>query len=119
MIIIQLYYTRGSLIPFCLRLESDDQQALDLLSPPKAIIVRLKRRIQYHFNPEHLSLHDTVDYSDRAVLWPSAECSGDPSKRLRFVNGELHIKPDTKPSSAVGDFRIQVRVMLNRSSARC
>lgn len=109
----QLSYTRGSLIPFCLQLESNDQQALDLLSPPKSIVVRLKRVIQYHFDAHHTSgsghLTESIEYSDRAVLWPSLEGSEDPSKRLRFVNGELHIKPDTKPSSAVGDFRIQVR----------
>jgi hypothetical protein len=113
MLILQLSYTRGSLIPFCLQLESNDQQALDLLSPPKSIVVRLKRLIQYHFDPRHTPgsghLTESVDYSDRAVLWPSLEGSEDPSKRLRFVNGELHITPDAKPSSAVGDFRIQVR----------
>ena len=108
--VLQLSYTRGSLIPFCLQLESDDQQALDLLSPPKSIIVRLKRLIQYHFDPGHTQ-GSSINYSDRAVLWPSSEGSEDPLKRLRFVNGELHIKPDTRPSSAVGDFRIQVRFL--------
>jgi len=115
MLILQLSYTRGSLIPFCLQLESNDQQALDLLSPPKSIVVRLKRLIQYHFDPDHTPgsgyLKDSIDHYDRAVLWPSLEGSEDPSKRSRFVNGELHIKPDTKPSSAMGDFRIQVRLL--------
>jgi hypothetical protein len=96
-----------------LQLESNDQQALDLLSLPKSIVVRLKRLIQYHFDPDHTPganyLTESRGFSDRAVLWPSSEGSEDPSKRLRFVNGELHIKPDTKPSSAIGDFRIQVR----------
>ncbi|KAF8968090.1 hypothetical protein BDZ97DRAFT_1916317 [Flammula alnicola] len=111
-----LSYTRGSLIPFCLRLESHDEQALDLLSAPKAIVVRLRRRIKYHFDSERTPgahhLRDTVDHSDRAVLWPSTEGSEDSSKQLRFLNGELHLTPDTKPSSAMANFRIEYFFIL-------
>ncbi|KDR78970.1 hypothetical protein GALMADRAFT_154856 [Galerina marginata CBS 339.88] len=111
-----LCYTRGSLIPLFLRLESDDQQSLDLLSAPKAISVALKRRIRYHFNPSKAlgmyHLRDTIDYSQPAVWWPSTEGSEEPLGRFRFLNGELHLQPDMKPTSAMGDFRMEYNVVF-------
>ncbi|KAH9481702.1 hypothetical protein JR316_0006229 [Psilocybe cubensis] len=110
-----LSYTRGSVIPLCLRLESMDEQVLDLLSSPKAIVARLERRIRYFSNAENnlesWAGKDGVDISQPAVWWPSAEESHR-SGQLRFVNGELHLRADFKPTSAVAQFRIQYSVVL-------
>ncbi|KDR78971.1 hypothetical protein GALMADRAFT_244680 [Galerina marginata CBS 339.88] len=112
-----LSYTRGSLIPFCLRLESDDEQALDLISTPKAVVLRLRRRIKYHWNAEKsfesLAWKDAVDHSQLAVWWPSIEGSqANGPKHVRFLNGELHLRPDIKPTSAMAHFRLMYSVVL-------
>ncbi|KDR78940.1 hypothetical protein GALMADRAFT_137911 [Galerina marginata CBS 339.88] len=113
-----LSYTRGSLIPFCLRLESGDEQALDMLSTPKAIILRLNRRVSYVWNMEGKSFKasaskDTIDQSQLAVWWQSTEGSEAPGRtRIRFVNGELHLRPDVKPSCAMAHFRIEYSLVL-------
>ncbi|KAF8968091.1 hypothetical protein BDZ97DRAFT_1916318 [Flammula alnicola] len=111
-----LSYTRGTVIPLCLRLEGDDQQGLDLLSSPKAIVLRLRRRIKYHYNAEKklesFAWKDAIDHSQLAVWWPSAEGSEDRFGRVRYVNGELHLRSDIKPTSAVASFRIEYSVVL-------
>lgn len=88
-----------------------DEQALDLLSLPKAIVARLERRIRYFSNGEKtlesFVWKDGIDLSQPAVWWPSTEDSQN-SGRLRFVNGELHLKADFKPTSAMAQFRIEV-----------
>ncbi|KAF9475101.1 hypothetical protein BDN70DRAFT_996645 [Pholiota conissans] len=111
-----LSYTRGSVIPMCLRLASDDRQAVDLVSSIKSIVVRLRRRIKYHHNSEKtlesLAWRDAIDHSQLAVWWPSAEGSEDTYGHIRFVSGELHLRPDIKPTSAMGPFRIEYSVVL-------
>ncbi|KAF9563246.1 hypothetical protein CPC08DRAFT_686837 [Agrocybe pediades] len=109
-----LTYTRGSLIPFCLRLDGHDEQALDLLSSPKAIVLRLRRRIKAHWNPEKtfesMAWRDAIDHSQLAVWWPSRET---PEMRgVRYVNGELHLKVDANPTSAMAHFRIEYSAVL-------
>ena len=98
------------MIPISLRLDGDDQQALDLLSSPKAIVVRLRRRIKYHHNSEKmlesLAWRDSIDHSQLAVWWPSAEQSE--QRNVRYVNGELHLRADIKPTSAMASFRVEV-----------
>lgn len=102
------------MIPLCLRLEGDDAQALDLLSNPKAAVVRLRRRIKYHYNAEKtmesFAWKDAIDHSQLAVWWPSTEGAEDRHGRLRYVNGELHLRSDIKPTSAMASFRIEVRI---------
>ena len=103
------------MIPLSISLESADQQCLDLLVTSKAIIIRLKRRVRYHYDSQHTvgahHLRDSFEYSDPAILWPSSEGLEHPSRRTRFMNGELHLKSDMKPSSAMADFRIEVRAL--------
>ena len=95
------------MIPIFLRLDGDDQQALDLLSSPKAIVARLRRRIKYHHKAvESLAWRDSVDHSQLAVWWPSAEQSE--QRGVRCVSGELHLRADIKPTSAMASFRIEV-----------
>ena len=95
------------MIPISLRLDGEDQQALDLLSSPKAIVARLRRRIKYsHISPETLAWRNYTSHSQVAVWWPSAEQSE--QRDVRYVNGELHLQADIKPTSAMGSFRIEV-----------
>ena len=94
-----------------MELKSQDLHAVDLLSSPKAIVARLRRRIKYHYagsqTIDSYAWKDSIDHSQLAVWWPSAE--GSESGRT-FVNGELHLRPDVKPTSLMAHFRIEVRV---------
>ncbi|KAH9476041.1 hypothetical protein JR316_0011610 [Psilocybe cubensis] len=107
-----LSYTRGSVVPLFMTLESDNQQALDLLSSPNAPNVRVRRRTKYHSEPkkkiESKAWRDEVDHSQRAVWWPTTESSD----RIRMIAGELHLKPNMAPTLAMGDFRINYSVVF-------
>ncbi|KDR76940.1 hypothetical protein GALMADRAFT_420148 [Galerina marginata CBS 339.88] len=112
-----LSYTRGSVIPLFLALESDDKQVLDLLSSPQEISVRVRRRTRYNAEPhkafESKVWRDEVDHSQRAV-WSHATdyAGGEPPDRLRMLNGELHLKPEMAPTSAMGNYSVSVRQFL-------
>lgn len=117
---LQLSYTRGAILPICLSLESADEQTLDLLSSPKAIVLRLRRRIRCRMNAEKtmesLAWKDAIDDSQLAVCWPSTEGpdrddSRSSPRHRRFVNGELHLRADIKPTSSMAHFRVEVRLL--------
>ncbi|KAF8908137.1 hypothetical protein CPB84DRAFT_1822211 [Gymnopilus junonius] len=112
-----LSYTRGSIIPLCMTLESDDKHALDLLSAPKSIAVRVRRRIRYAPTPQKLfeasNWRDEVDHSQRAVWWPATNSAGEVSQeRFRILNGELHLKPIMTPTSTMGMYKLEYSVVL-------
>ncbi|TFK40192.1 hypothetical protein BDQ12DRAFT_680492 [Crucibulum laeve] len=111
-----LSYTRGSVIPLVLRLETKDLQALDLLAVPKVIAVRLRRTVKYNVNGERtvdtFGWKDEVEHSQLAVWWPSLEAAEDSSLCTRTVNGELHLKIDMKPTSAMAHFRVEYTLVL-------
>lgn len=110
----KLSYTRGTVVPLFLRLESEDEQGLELLAFPKAIMARVRRRIRDHVHPgnhfEHSGWRDSLDHSQRAVWWPS-DPKGD-SGRLRSLQGEIHLKPGMLPTTALGAFRIEVWIPI-------
>lgn len=110
------------MIPITLRLESEDRHALDLLSSPKSIVARLRRRIKFHHNSEKtlesLAWRDAIDHSQLAVWWPSTEGAQSRSDSVRHVNGELHLRSDMKPTSAMGSFRIEVSLSVQMIFAR-
>ncbi|KDR70206.1 hypothetical protein GALMADRAFT_214649 [Galerina marginata CBS 339.88] len=54
-----------------------------------------------------------IDHSQRAVWWHATDYSGqEPPDRLRVLNGELHLKPDMTPTSAIVTFRLNYSVIL-------
>ncbi|KAF9478874.1 hypothetical protein BDN70DRAFT_933059 [Pholiota conissans] len=113
-----LSYTRGSVIPLYLHLESDDQEALDLLSSPKGIAVHLRRHVNFGIlekkaNAKVISYQSTVEDSLPAVWWPSIEENNPPaSDRRRYVNGELHLKVGLKPSSDMPLLHVEYFVVV-------
>ncbi|KAF9466645.1 hypothetical protein BDZ94DRAFT_187800 [Collybia nuda] len=113
---LPLCYTRGSAIPCFMTIETIDWQALDLLSSPRAIVMRLRRRIRASAETgktvDSYGWKDAVDDSQLAAWWPSTEGAPDGSKPRREINGELHLPIDTKPTSAMAHFRIEYSVVL-------
>lgn len=106
----QLCYTRGTVIPCVMIIETSDQQALDLLSSPRAVVVRLQRRIIYstelasHHTNKDPVLQTTDDYPASAVWWPSFDGGG-----YRRLDGEIQLSRYLKPSFAVSHFSLSVR----------
>ncbi|KAJ8494403.1 hypothetical protein ONZ45_g13241 [Pleurotus djamor] len=121
-----LCYTRGTAIPCCMELCSSDIQALDLLSSPNAIVVRLRRRVAYR-DPNlslaskmevGISTSDSITDSESAVWWPSVEGAaviGDSPRRL--LSGEVHLQKNLKPTTAIGNFCIEYSIALFPSDA--
>ncbi|KAF8896104.1 hypothetical protein BD779DRAFT_1667956 [Infundibulicybe gibba] len=112
-----LCYTKGSLIPMTLVLdETDDEQALDLLSSPKAIVVRLRRCVRCHADEtksvDTKTWKDEYEDSQLASWWPSPTGVSDSDRPQRELNGELHLKGDLKPTSSMAHFRIEYSVVL-------
>ncbi|KJA20578.1 hypothetical protein HYPSUDRAFT_216949 [Hypholoma sublateritium FD-334 SS-4] len=114
-----LAYKAGSFIPLYIRIESDNEQALDLLANPKSIHVRVRRQIIDHTQKHNLAdngtFRESLDYSQRAVWWASTE--EHPTLNSRFFNGELHLKPGMKPNTELGHFKLSYSVMLYDFSA--
>ena len=94
-------------------IKTPDSQALDLLSSPPAVIVRLQRRVTYDSDEAaHRTdaagkrWHAAVDYPGTAVFWPGAMCDEDNCRRL---DGEIKLSKHLKPSSAMMHFSVTVR----------
>ncbi|KAJ3564407.1 hypothetical protein NP233_g8318 [Leucocoprinus birnbaumii] len=102
-----LTYTRGSVIPCWLRLRSRDAEALESLANPKAIVARLQRCVKATADEikamENPGWRDQKELSELGIWWSSIE-----SPNTREMSGELHLNIDLKPSSAMGEFRIEV-----------
>ena len=107
----KLSYTRGTVVPLYLRLESGDEQTLKILASPQAITARVRRRIRDYVDPsnqtESFGWRDSLHHSQRAVWWPSTDGN---SGRHRSLQGEIHLKPGMSPTSALGAFKIEVWV---------
>lgn len=104
-----------------MRMQSSDQQALDLLATHKAIVVRLQRKIRHYLpmgdlkNPENYHTSTGKDIRDlvEAVWWPASsherEASNtDPRAHMVCLNGELHLKGDLVPSTTFPSFTVEV-----------
>jgi hypothetical protein len=92
-------------------IESSDEQALDLLSSPRAAVVRLQRRVTYSTEAETPRTHiagkeyrAAVDYPGTAVFWPGPACNG----KGRRLDGEIQLSKHLKPSSKLMHFSITV-----------
>ncbi|KAJ8494406.1 hypothetical protein ONZ45_g13242 [Pleurotus djamor] len=108
-----LCFTRGSVIPLSLSMDSMDVQALDLLAQSKSIVVCLRRRVKYYNTPSPLnrpevSWKETVEDVGRAVWWPSLNGRGDDF--IRYLDGEIKLAKDLKPSCSIAHFSVSYSV---------
>ncbi|KAF8127744.1 hypothetical protein K438DRAFT_926033 [Mycena galopus ATCC 62051] len=103
-----LSYTRSASIPCALTIETNDRQALDLLSAPSASIVYLERA----FYEGTEVFRNTVEPCGQAVLWPSTEGAPEESTHRRHLIGEIHLKANLQPSSAVFGFQVEYAVVV-------
>nr|GAT55849.1 predicted protein [Mycena chlorophos] len=106
-----LCYTRSASIPCALTLESNDSQALDLVSVPSALIVCLERTTR----EGEEGYRTTIEPCGQGVFWPSPMSRNTPdapASKLRELMGEIHLKADLQPSSAVLGFAIEYAVVV-------
>ncbi|KAJ7267630.1 hypothetical protein B0H12DRAFT_1098057 [Mycena haematopus] len=103
-----LSYTRSASIPCALTIETKDLQALDLLSLPSASMVYLERA----FYEKTDVFRNTVEPCGQAVFWPSTEGAPEDSSSRRHLMGEIHLRSNLQPSSAVCGFRVEYAVVV-------
>ncbi|RPD60671.1 hypothetical protein L226DRAFT_473994 [Lentinus tigrinus ALCF2SS1-7] len=112
-----LCYTRGSVIPCLLTVETTDPQALDLLSAPRSPLVRLLRQIatgegtlrttggkrlpRLEFEREVQELATAVWQPDRSR-----------QQYRRVLHGEIHLSAGLKPTCRLGTFELTYAVAV-------
>ncbi|TRM65083.1 hypothetical protein BD626DRAFT_399770 [Schizophyllum amplum] len=111
-----LSYARGTVIPCHMTVQCFDEQALELLSKPKDLVVHLRRQITYVLSelsgsptrpPPRPLIHDIA----KAIWWPSS--SGKHRHEYeRRLDGEIHLGHELQPSSDFPHFRVKYGVVV-------
>ncbi|KAJ7114642.1 hypothetical protein C8R43DRAFT_125800 [Mycena crocata] len=122
-----LCYTRGSVLPCWLVLESGDADALALFSDPSALDLRLQRRVRFRATALVTAMQSTNNHSNSAttqtvvdvataVWWPQP--AEDATPYTRTLEGEIRLPVDLAPSAEMGvaQFSIDYTVDLFPSS---
>jgi len=111
-----LCYSKGTAIPCIISIETPDSQAMDLLSSPRAIDVRLRRCVTYRENAGIVKKmgsgsSEIIEDITTAVWWPSQD--GHTTKPgQRRLNGEMQLSNALKPTSAIAHFAIEYLVVV-------
>nr|GAT55755.1 predicted protein [Mycena chlorophos] len=97
-------YTRSASIPVALTIESEDSEAVDVLSAPGAPILVLECTTQQNAQ----NYRTTTEPVMKAVWWPA------PGQPKGHLMGELHLRGNLHPSTnfAHYGFRVQYSVVL-------
>ncbi|KAF5391527.1 hypothetical protein D9757_002503 [Collybiopsis confluens] len=117
---LPLSYTRGSVIPLYLTLQSEDIKALEALSSPNTIVCRLRRTIRYlsaedfrETNYCHGKLGKFQhDHFELATWWLPSTQAWEKETFKRSLCGEIVLPRDLKPTTFVGQFRLEYSVVL-------
>jgi len=98
-------------------IETPDKQALDLLSSPRAVVVRLQRLVTYsagaathHTHAAGIGYRAAVDYPATAVFWAGPTCDEDKGRRL---DGEIQLPKNVMSSAALEHFSIAVSAIFS------
>lgn len=109
-----LCYTRGYTIPCFLKLSSRDSQALDWVANPSSIQVGLRRTVKYYiaatFGRTDVAWKEYSKDICFATWRPSRTLQGDTN--TFYLEGEIRLPKDLKPSSKMGRFSISYSVDL-------
>ena len=116
--LLQLCYTRGSVIPCSLDIQTFDSQTLDLIASPNTVVVRLRRRLKYFISAgqalskkQSVASSVAVDDVESAVWWKPSEDSPNEACECQ-LEGEIHLANDLAPSSDFAPFTIEVRSLV-------
>ncbi|KAF9267938.1 hypothetical protein L218DRAFT_654005 [Marasmius fiardii PR-910] len=109
-----LCYTRGSVIPCFLKLSSRDSQALDWVANPNSVQLGLRRTVRYYiaatFGRTDVAWKEYSKDICTATWRPSRTLQGDEDSF--YLEGEIRLPKDLKPSSKMGRFSISYSVDL-------
>ncbi|KAJ7779266.1 hypothetical protein B0H16DRAFT_809918 [Mycena metata] len=108
-----LCYTRGSSIPCALTIETNDSQAADILASIRSSALYLQRCIECSFGDSFTVLRPC----GQATWWPSSDIVVAQGSCQRHLIGEIHLRDDLQPSTAIEEFRIEYTVVLFPPSA--
>lgn len=107
---MQLCYTRGSVIPCWLTLESGDVQALELFAAPDALQIHLRRCVRYaatSISASQVGVTSSFATLAHAVWWTHPEQDG---AYTRTLEGEIRLPAGLAADAAVGQYSISVRI---------
>jgi len=96
-------------------LETEDRQALDLLSAPEVPLVHLRRHVKCptkEHDPEARRRMNTYQRYEPATWWISPEALPDEESSRRRLMGEIRLPPDLKASTVMVDFEVEYSVVL-------
>ncbi|EMD36827.1 hypothetical protein CERSUDRAFT_83847 [Gelatoporia subvermispora B] len=111
-----LCYTRGSVIPCLMDLQTDDLQALHILADSRAPVVRLLRQVSMGVSTASsmsgkvsagVAFQPAIQDTRQAVWWPSSRNS---RSNVRRLEGEILLNPALKPSCRMGEFELSYSV---------
>ncbi|KAF5342240.1 hypothetical protein D9611_001661 [Ephemerocybe angulata] len=109
-----LCYTRGSVLPCYISLEGRESAVLDVLANPGSILVKLRRRVRFYNQAtatrKEVSWNESVEDVGTAVWWNPANSGSDAYNR--FLEGEIHLAKDLRPSCEMAHFSISYYVVL-------
>jgi hypothetical protein len=99
-------------ISLFLTLEGRESRAMDLLAIPSAISVVLRRRVRF-FNKtcisrEDVAWNENVKDVITALWWPSTTQEVRSDATTRYLEGEIRLPKDLRPTSEMGHFSISV-----------
>lgn len=110
-----LCYTRGTVVPCRMVLQGDDAQVLDLLSAPSSILLSLRRRLRFYnkssSSKPDVAWNESLEDVGTAVWWPSTTDTN--HSFTRYLEGEIRLAKDLKPTAAMGHFSISYDIVLS------
>jgi len=99
-----------------LKLDSDDEAALDMFAKPSAIVLHLRRRVRLFIRSSELKKFENAPWKEyvgemgTARWWPSFDAGPDSS--ARYLEGEIKLPHDLKPTTTIPHFTISYFVVL-------
>lgn len=88
-----------------------------MLSAPKSIVLSLRRRVRFYnqtsSSRQDVAWNETVEDMGSAVWWPSSESRS--TSTTRYLEGEIHLAKDLRPTSEMGHFSISVSSQTKES----
>ncbi|KAI0695078.1 hypothetical protein C8T65DRAFT_666111 [Cerioporus squamosus] len=112
-----LCYTRGSVIPCLMTVETTDPQALDLLSAPRSLLVRLLRQIatgEGTLRTAGGKMLPSLEFEREVQELATAVWQPDRSRQQyrRVLHGEIHLSAGLKPTCRLGTFELTYAVAV-------
>ncbi|KAF8201308.1 hypothetical protein K438DRAFT_1582199 [Mycena galopus ATCC 62051] len=105
---VSLCYTRGTSIPCAMTFETEDSQVADVFASIKSTAVYLQRTVRCLFGYSSTS----IIACGQAIWLPSADAAHPRNPAQRHLMGDIHLRKDLHPSSAIKEFQVEYAVVV-------